>query len=121
MPTISQVIETVNRIKPNRYGEDALTKWLSNLDGRAALETVGANEAPEYSWPEDAGRALLIEPPFSGVYQLYLVAMIDFHNREMESYSNDMEAYNSAMREWMAWYRRTNRPAPCGTFQNVLY
>ena len=34
--------------------------------------------------------------PLLQVYELYLTAMIDFHNREMESYQNDMEAFNDA-------------------------
>ena len=118
---LGEAIEKANKIKPNRYGDDVLASWLSELDGRAALETMGQETAPEYSWPEDADTQLLIPHPFSRVYELYLVAMIDFHNREMDSYANDMEAFNDAMSEWMAWYRRTNLPKDTGGYKNVLY
>lgn len=121
MPKLGEVIERANRIKPNRYGDEVLTCWVSDLDGRAALEVMGQDTAPEYKWPEDGDRELLVPSPFSRVYELYLTAMIDFHNREMESYQNDMEAFNDAMSEWMAWYRRTNLPKGTGGYANVLY
>ena len=125
MPTSGEVLQKTNRIKPNRYGDEVLTGWLSALDGRCVLETIGMEALgletpPAYTWPEDADTMLLIPDPFAAVYELYLVAMIDFHNREMDSYQNDMEAFNRAMSDWLAWYRRTNRPEIPGGVQNVL-
>ena len=119
MADLGQVIQRVNKIKPNRYGDQILAAWLSDLDGRCALETMGLEEAPAYAWPGDEGTQLLIPPPFDRVYELYLTAMIDFHNREMDSYQNDMEAFNSAMGEWMAWYRRMN-PTPPARYTGVF-
>jgi hypothetical protein len=117
---LGEAIEKANKIKPNRYGDDVLASWLCDLDGRCALETMQAQTAPEYAWPEDADRDLQIPPPYDRVYPLYLVAMIDFHNREMDSYQNDMVAFNAALKEWMAWHRRSHLPNQSGGYTHFL-
>ena len=53
---------------------------------------------------------LLLPPPRDRVYVLYLAAMIDFYNGEMDLYANDFTLYNQEMASVRAWWRRHHKP-----------
>jgi hypothetical protein len=108
--TVNDVIARAQELKPDVYTEEQMTAWLSDLDGRLALE-LGQETPVGYTYPESGDTALLAASPFDRMYALYLVAMTDFHNREMDAYANDMQMFNAALDDFRCWYRRRHRPA----------
>lgn len=70
-----------------------------------------AGDLPPRVWPEDGDKPLLVPAPYDELYDLYLFAMIDYHDREYGGYNNDMEQFNAAFgafrRHW--WRRQTPR------------
>lgn len=111
---LGEVIAKVQKLKPDIYGDEILTSWLSELDGKYSVELLKSEEPVSYKYPQDAETELLAQHPYSNVYELYLIAMIDWHNREMNSYENDMEMFTQADNEFRAWYRRTHLPESSG-------
>lgn len=58
----------------------------------------------------DEDKTLLLPQPYDEVYVLYLVAQIDYYNKETALYANDAAMYDMAMREAQAWWRRNHQP-----------
>lgn len=121
MPTINEVIERVDKIKPCSYGDKEKARWLMELEGKLFLEVLqGEGESPPSRFPEDGGKPLIAEFPYDNIYDLYLQAMIDFHNREIQNYNNSMTMYAVALDEFKRWYRRSHMPRSASGFRNVL-
>lgn len=49
---------------------------------------------------------LIAQPPYDKMYHEYLFAMIDFNNREYESYNNNMIMYNNTLKDFANWYKQ---------------
>jgi hypothetical protein len=49
---------------------------------------------------------LIVPEPYDKMYKEYLFAMIDFHNREYESYNNNVIMYNNTLEEFAKWYKQ---------------
>lgn len=109
--TVNEAISKIQKLKPDIYSDEILTSWLSELDGKYSIELLGQEEPVSYEYPRDAETELLVPAPYTNVYDLYLVSMIDWHNREMQAYENDKTMFAQADGEFRAWYRRMNRPA----------
>jgi len=54
---------------------------------------------------------LLVEPPHSKIYRVYLEAMIDFENGEYDKYANTMTMFNAFWGEFTRWFARVYAPA----------
>lgn len=119
MPYISEVIERVDRAAENAWTEEEKVRWLMELDGKLLLE-VAEGDAPPALWPEDGEKALLVPPPYDNLYDLYLFAMMDFHNREWDQYANSSAMFEAAAGEWRRAYRREHLPPHPGGYQNLL-
>ncbi|OUQ82427.1 hypothetical protein [Flavonifractor sp. An100] len=72
------------------------------------------------SYPEDGDVPLLVPAPYDNLYSLYLMAQIDFHNREGENYNNSALAFNQAMDEFKKDYHRTHIPITTGTWSGLF-
>lgn len=114
MPSINEIIERVDAVKPSPYGDEAKARWLEELDGKIAVEVLGT-EAPVYG-PERWDDPLLVAPPYDNLYELYVSAMIDYHNQEIDRYNNSMALFNTALEEFRRWYIRTHRPERAGGY-----
>lgn len=118
--TMNAAIEYVDNIMPNVYKNDDKYEWLSRLDGRIAKEVMNI-DAPAYDLPADADKALLVEHPYDDVYQLWLLAMIHFHNREYDDYNNVAILFQERFDAYKAWYIRTHGSGSRGRyFKNIL-
>lgn len=96
----------VERLRPDAYGEEVMTGWLSELDGKYTLAMQGSAQAP-YDYPEDRETELFVPHPYDNVYELYLICLIDWHNREMEAYQNDKAMFDAADGDFRAWWTQT--------------
>ena len=69
-------------------------------------------------FPEDGDRELSLPEQYSNVYEYYLYAMMDWHNREFTEYNNDFLMFNSA---WESMRRHFVKNNAKGTrFVNVV-
>lgn len=118
--TVSEAIMEVDKLRPNAYSEDVKVRWLSELDGKIALEVCKSKDVPLYKYPNDCDRELLVAHPHSDIYPLYLVAMIDFYNQDIGSYQNVMSMFNNNYDIFAKWYQRTQVPKSNGGFKNFF-
>lgn len=130
--TVKEGIARADELRPNALGEEQKVQWLRQLDGqlwevRERDEGPGGSGTRPYRGQEEGGQAggpgwpwemtwpeedppLLFTGPYEELYQHYLMAKIDYYNQETDLYLNDMAAYNGALGEAMAWWRRHHRP-----------
>ena len=119
MATINKVMEQVDSIVLNTFDNEAKFHWLSNLDGMISRVIMDMAEPVSYTYPNDMDKPLLVDAPFDDIYELYLQAMIDFHNREYDNYNNSMLMFNERLEEYKAWYIRKYGYGGAKNFRNV--
>lgn len=107
--TLSQALTRAEQLRPGLCDPEILTAWLEELDGKLAVELF-QTPPPAYRYPEDCDTPLLVPKPYHNVYELYLTAMHDLRDRDIERYENDAALYRQALQEWKAYYRRTHVP-----------
>lgn len=117
--TINKVIEQVDELRPSTFSDEQKTAWLSTLDGMIARVVMQQEAAETYSFPEDADRKLRVQPPFDGIYGLYLQAKIALHQGEIEDYNNLLTVFDTQFSEFKKAYIRENRPKSAGPYRNV--
>lgn len=113
--TVRESIRQADELKPNAFSDETKLKWISDLEGRLALNTFLMAGAElryfQYSFPGDLDVELLVQPPHDGIYTAYLAAKIDEANGEYEKYQNSMTAYNGLYGDFLRWFARTYEPA----------
>lgn len=128
MPSINEVIERAYKVRPDAYDDETKAGWLMELEGKLLREVVARhalNEGEEMptapaQYPEDGDKPLLVGPPHDRLYELYLLAQVDFYNREMDHYNNSVTAYNAAVDEWRQSYHRSHAPVSAGGVTNLF-
>lgn len=118
--TINKAIEQVDGIVLNTFDTEAKFHWIANLDGMIARVVMGMAEPVGYEYPKDMDKPLLVVEPFEDIYELYLQAMIDFHNREYDNYNNSMLMFNERLEDYKAWYIRECGYGGAKNFRNVF-
>jgi hypothetical protein len=104
--TPNKVIESVDSIRPNAYGEEVKLGWLSTIDGMVKRLVHQEKEIAPYVYPDDMDKELLIPYPFDSVYGLYLESMIDYYNREYGNYNNSAMLFEARFNEYKKAYIR---------------
>ena len=117
--TLREIIEKVDRLKPNQYEETDKVDWVNELEGKLIEEVFSrgidyAEYVPAdftgYKWETDADKVLLVPNQFSDIYIKYLFAQIDFHNAEFTRYNNSTMMFNAVYDEFAAYWRRNHIP-----------
>ena len=114
MPSINEVIERANRVRPDAIDDATKAAWLLDLNEQLYRETVLRHEITDGDMP------LLVGAPWDGLYDLYLFSQADFINRESANYNNSVQAYNAALDEWQKQYHRQHMPSGTNALKNVF-
>jgi hypothetical protein len=115
---ISEVIATVDALKPNQYTGAQKVRWLSDCDSNIHKNIIQTHERVEgmpevfygYDAEKDMESRLIVPAPHDILYRYYLEMMIDFYNKEINAYNNSSAIYNRAYQEFAAWYNREYLP-----------
>lgn len=118
MASINKVIEQVDKLRSNTFSDEQKSKWLSDMEGMIA-RVVYQQEPVIYAFPDDADKELSVQPPFDGIYDLYLQAQIALHQGEIEDYNNILLMFDTRFGEFKKAYIRGNRPKSAGLFINL--
>lgn len=114
--TITQAIETVDRLRPNQFSEEDKLRWLSELDGAVYQEVLTQHEtAVEPFAGYDAQTALdetqlIIGWPYDEIYRWYLEMKMDDANGELVRYNNSAAKYNTYYQALQNAYNRAHMP-----------
>ena len=111
--TVKEIIEAADELRPNAFSGARKTDWLTRIENRVQLEVLLDAEADlaSYAWPDDQNTPVLTEPPYDGVYELYLAAMIDLAHGETEAYRASAAAFNELWGAFSRYYARRFAPA----------
>lgn len=119
--TVNEAIAAADEMRPNTFDDDRKTRWLSRLEGKLAIEVHQTeDEVPVYEYSRDGNKELLVSEPHCEIYPLFLVAMIDFYNQDIEAYENAMALFNSEFDIYAKWYIRTHMPKSKSGFRNLF-
>ena len=114
--TISEAITQLQAVKENQYDDETLVRWISDLEGLLYEDVEknheGSADIPHgrYGVDTDMDTVLMVPDPYSDIYIKYLMAQVDYHNAEMQRYTNSMIMYNIALDAFAGWYNRNNMP-----------
>ena len=104
--TINAIIEKVNLYHPSDISASIKYRWIGQLDKK------------KYLYPEDGETELLIKAPHENIYELYLVAMIDFFECDLKAYEISAQKfqieYEKLMSDLIVVNINTNTCVSCG-------
>lgn len=101
-----EAIKKADLLRENMIPEEIKAEWIYSLECEFA-EVMGEPFSGN-SFPME--KELLMPFPYDEAYYLYLAAMIDNANQDVELYENDKTLANAAVARAKAWYRREHRP-----------
>ena len=119
--TIKECIDIVDNMKPNQYGVEDKTRWLSFLDRIIINDVLKTHEGYDcrfenfegYS-PDRVGDELIVKAPYDQMYIEYLKMKIDEENGETARYNNTATMFNSHLSIFKKWYNKTHMPLQVG-------
>lgn len=119
---VSEIIANVDRIRPNQYEKDLKTMWLNEIEGIVVDDVLNMSEGNNielnpYNYEADGEKELLVPDRFCDLYLNYIIAKIDYHDGETDSYINDVAMYESAFDSFAAWHIRNNIPKQQGVIR----
>lgn len=113
--TLKEALDWIDRLVPNNMESGDKVKFISDVDERAHLDIYSrardyTGVYTRYQETADNNKELLIPHPYDSMYLYYISAQIDFFNKEIASYNNNMALYNTMWDDFAAFYRRNNYP-----------
>ncbi len=118
MKTVSEVLEEINKFKPNALSQNELVGFIDDLESEIVLNVFLEDE---YVNITSMDRELVTPNPYYRIYKEYLIAMIDNYNEDTESYSLSSRVFNETMKEFNAFVRRNDLDAVSSTSQFTNY
>ena len=113
--TISEALAVAGALTGQTVDAAAAVRWLSELDGRLALELYRTAARPPYDPTDDLGTELLVPFPWDGLYVHHLEAMTYFTDGEYDRYEPARALSEEGIADFRAYLRRTS-PAGEGLF-----
>ena len=109
--TIKTLIDYVDEIRPNSFGNATKMVWINEIEGAVQTEIMGIYPADVtyYDADTDLDTELLVKAPHAKLYAWYVVAMIDLVSMGDAAYKNSYRTFNKFWDEYARWYLRTHR------------
>ena len=112
--TANEALNQVAQVRPFAYPQEMLGRWVMELEGSLWTEFFSKYEGADgsgraKSYPEDGDVTLLVPDEWANVYTLYLLAMVDFYDRNWTAYSGSNAMYSAALDEFRKEWHRTHR------------
>ena len=104
--TINEAIAGAQALTGQVVSTAMQVRWLSELDGRMALELGLADSWTPYDAANDGGKTLLAPHPWDGLYVHHLEAMTYYSAGEYDRCANARTMAARAERDWRAFLRR---------------
>lgn len=106
--TVAEVLDRVLALRVTAYDQSLLLTRLLTLENMIRTE-IHFKESLAEMTPETE---LLVQSPYSEIYEQYLLAQIDLLDMELTQYNMDMQIFHNTYGEYAARVRRDTRPDP---------
>ena len=125
MATLNKTLETASGLYRFSHGDDVKARWLIELDGKIQMEILKGRPAPALpgeeekvrsgpmAFPEDGETEMLVQPPYDGMYQYYLVAMDQFYSLD-PNYTASYLMFTESYKDFSYHYHREHPPLQKG-------
>ena len=114
---IRECIDIVDGLKPNQYGVEEKTRWLSFLDMMIINDVLKTHEDYDEKYDlfegyttENLGIKLIVDEPYDQMYLEFLKMKIDEENGETARYNNTSTMFNSYLTMFKKWYNKNHLP-----------
>lgn len=112
---ITEIITSVDELRPNGYDVDQKIRWLSEIEGMIVDEILNMAEGNDivfdgYHYEYDAEKETMLPDRFTDIYIHYLKAKIEMNDDELTQYNKEVAVYQSAYNQFASWYRRNHMP-----------
>ena len=104
--TVNEAITVACALRPNELDEQILRRLVTELDHRLALESGRARMGTPAQGNSVYRDELSVPPPFSHVYWMYLVAMIDMATGDEEGFGVSYALFKEARESYLRWMHR---------------
>lgn len=108
--TIRELLNKVNKEKPNSFSEADLIAFVNEVEPEVA-EQFGEDEVPVYSYEHDyeLDRELLAPAPYDRLYVSYVKMQIDFSQEEYDSFANNQAQHTQDFQDFTDWVVREGK------------
>ncbi len=108
--TLAEITRNVNMMRSNGFSDYDKLVWINEIEGIVQTEIMGIDPADIVQYSDANVICYTLVPrPYSRLYALYVVAMIDLANGEYEKYNMSSAAFNEAMQSYAKWYIRNRK------------
>jgi hypothetical protein len=118
---VRECIDIVDGMKPNQYGVEEKTRWLSFLDMIIINDVLKTHEDYDEKYDlfegyftGNLGVRLIVEAPYDQMYVEFLKMKIDEENGETARYNNTSTMFNSYLTMFKKWYNKHHMPLQVG-------
>lgn len=120
---ISEAIANVKALTGAVVDDATLVRWLSEFDGKLALEFFHEDEFEPYDPVDDLTTELKIPFPWDGVYVHHLEAMTYYTNGEYDRSANARAMSEAALSDYRKHMQRTQcvLHTPCRRDCHAVY
>lgn len=108
--TIRELLEKINKEKPNSFTEADLIAFVNEVEAEVA-EQFGEDEVPAYSYEHDdeLDKELLAPAPYDRLYVSYVKMQIDYAQEEYDSFANNQAQHVHDFQDFTDWVVRENK------------
>lgn len=110
--TANELIERVDRLRPNQIDEEDKLTWLAQLEEliwREIVRTHAGAETETFDAPR-GDRELLAPAAYEEMYYHWMEMKIAYANDEIDRYNNAAQAFGGAFGDFRNWYNREHMP-----------
>lgn len=104
--TLRDCLSLADLLRPNALPAEIKCRWLSELEGRIALELRGETEPPAPFSPASPDTRLAVPFPYDQLYWMYLAALIDLASDDRTRYAYSASLFNSAYQSYAKYLIR---------------
>ena len=103
--TVKNIIDHIDKIKPNTFDFETKLLWLNEVEGRAYIEIHGKNTTGVRVLKNQTDQ-LLIPDMYAPIYVYYIMAMIEYLCGEFDKYHVSSAAYNQVVSDYAKYIMR---------------
>ena len=112
--TASDVIMTVDRVRPNIMEDEDKLRWIYVLEKQIIDHMTRYGECDKPSEEIHHLSTLSLGEEYKDIYIYYVVSMIDLANQDIAMYNNSSSFFNEMFKSWQKKWRRQNLPLTSG-------
>ena len=103
--TVRELLESVDSARPNDICDDIKIRLINDVEGRILCE-ICKKQPSEVTSLLGEDDILSVPEPYSRVYMLYLVSMLELMAGNYSAYSSVSAEFDKAFVEYGKWYLR---------------